>query len=185
MMSISCRFRKSIRAMSFSSNPARGRPIARANATAAFYKRTRRRDRNTSNGLQGSAASQAAGRPGPGEVVAADRAERVEQLAAEEEAGMASALQGPRIDLVERNAAAGDLRLAEALLARPGRHVAAQPLDEREAILARQRRHPLIAGQAGLGDQLLRQAIRHRGPEPRHDETVAALQRHVPGGVVG
>src|SRR5947199_1019458 len=67
----------------------------------------------------GARARRPSGRPGPEEVVAADGAEGIEDLAAEEEAGMAPALQGAGIDFRERHAAAGDLGLAVPLVARP------------------------------------------------------------------
>src|SRR5829696_8844618 len=67
--------------------------------------------------------------PGPEEVVAADGPERVQDLAAEEQAGVAAALQGARIDLRERHAAARDLGLAVALVARPGQEMIGERLD--------------------------------------------------------
>src|SRR3954468_9314929 len=117
MMSMNCRFRKSIRAMSCLSSIARRVPAClRANATAAFYPALRRRDRNTFGVSDGSAAGEPAGRPRPREVVAADRAEGVEQLAAQEQPGVPAALHGAGIDLLERDAAARHLGLAEALV---------------------------------------------------------------------
>ena len=62
--------------------------------------------------------SQPAGAPGGLEVVAADQAVEVEDLAGEVQPGNDAALQRPRIDLVERDAAAGHLGLLEAERAR-------------------------------------------------------------------
>ena len=84
------------------------------------------------------------GRPGPEEVVAADGAEGVEDLAAEEEAGIAAALERPRIDLGESDAAAGDLGFAIPLVARPRQRIPREEIDQPPPLLAAE----LMVGEA-------------------------------------
>ena len=73
--------------------------------------------------------------PGGLEVVAADQAVEVEHLAREVEAGLEAAFEGRGVDLVERDAAAGDLGLGEAERAR--RPAGASPSGRRRAAAAR------------------------------------------------
>src|SRR5829696_4401441 len=52
-------------------------------------------------------------------------------------------------------------------------------------MLTPQRGDPLVGVEASFGNELLRQPIRQRRSQPRDDVAVAALQRRVPGGIVG
>ena len=114
----------------------------------------------------------AAGRPGPEEVVAADRAEGVEDLAAEEEAGMPAALERPRIDLRERHAAAGDLGLGVAAVPRPRQGMAGERRDQPLALLAAQPGEALRAVDPGVREERVGQAVR---------QVAAEESRAVPG----
>src|SRR5690349_18991204 len=116
MMSISCRLMKSIRAIGallFVPHPEAD--ILNRNPAADACRRPQ--------------AGEAARGPGPREIVATNRAERVEQLAAEEKARVAAAFQRPRVDLLQRDSAAGDFRFLVAFVAGPGERVAAEPID--------------------------------------------------------
>src|SRR3954465_9557894 len=93
------------------------------------------------------------GGPGPEEVVAADGAEGVEDLAAEEEPRMVTALQRARIDLGEGHAAAGDLGLAVSLVARPGEGVIGERLGQPAALLAAELGEGTVAVHSGVREQ--------------------------------
>ena len=66
----------------------------------------------TGRAVRGADAGGASRGPRPQKVVAADRPERVEHLAAEEQSLVPAALHRPRVDLGEVDAAAGDFRLS-------------------------------------------------------------------------
>ena len=87
----------------------RGRPRAAHALIGIVDRGLTTLDRNPCRRL----SRQPAGAPGGLEVVAADQAVEVEDLADEVEAGLEPALEGPRVDLVEGDAAAGDLGLRE------------------------------------------------------------------------
>jgi hypothetical protein len=61
--------------------------------------------------------------------VAADGAERIQHLAAEEQTGVTPALERTRIHLAERDAAAGNLGLLVAFVAGPGQGERGQRLE--------------------------------------------------------
>src|SRR4051812_39709529 len=121
------------------------------------------------------------GRPGPEEVVAADGAEGVEDLAAEEEAGVETALQGVGIDLRERHAAAGDLGLAVPLVARPRQGVMGERLHQPAALLAAELGEAAGAVHAGVRQQRLGETVRQVPPEETDHVSRALAQEAVPG----
>src|SRR3954452_21776846 len=114
---------------------------------------------------RGPQARRPAGRPGPEEVVAADGAEGVEDLAAEEEAGMAAAFQGAGIDLRERHAASGDLGLAVPLVARPWQGVMGERLPQPAALLAAELGEAAGAIHIGVRQQRLGETVRQVFPK--------------------
>src|SRR6476661_5477293 len=71
--------------------------------------------------------------PGPEEVVAADRAERIQRFTGHVQTRAAPALQGPRIDLGQADPAPGHLGLAIALVPGPWQLAAHQALDQAES----------------------------------------------------
>ena len=81
-----------------------------------------------------SRSRESSGRPRPREVVAADRSESVEDLAAQEQTGAAAALERACVDLVERDAPAGDFRFLESLVAAPGKLVRREAIDDAVAL---------------------------------------------------
>ena len=121
-------------------------------------------------------AGGAAGGPRPEKVVAPDRTEGVQHLAADEQAGMAPALHRPRVDLRQADAAAGHLGLAVSLVAGPRQLPLHQRLDQalplrpaelrqRPRAAARRPRRP-ARRPAAIG-QLARGARRRRSEYPR------------------
>ena len=95
-------------------------------------------------------AGEPAGAPGGLEVVAADQAVEVEDLAREVQAGNQPALERLGIDLVERDAAAGDLGLFESERARDRQRQPFERGDEPLAFVAREvRAHPIGGDRRG------------------------------------
>src|SRR6185369_9586115 len=93
------------------------------------------------------------------EIVAADGAEGVQDLAAEEEAGVKTALHGAGIDLGEGHAAAGDLCLGIALVARPWEGMVGEGFDEPEPLLAAELGEGAAALDARVREEDLGQAV--------------------------
>src|SRR2546427_9911520 len=87
-----------------------------------------------------SQARGAARREGPREVVAADGAERVEDLAAQMETWMEPAFERAGIDLVEGDAAPGDLGALASLVAGPIERMTCQRFHHPAAIFTTQLR---------------------------------------------
>src|SRR2546428_2156033 len=86
--------------------------------------------RGTGSGRPGGAESGgAAGRPRPEKVVAADGAECVEHLAAQEQAGVPAALHRPRVNRGEAHPAAGHLGLLVPFVPPPRQLAPHQHLD--------------------------------------------------------
>ena len=97
--------------------------------------------------------------PGPEEVVAADGAEGVEDLAAEEEAGVEAAFHRAGIDLGEGHAAAGDLGLGVPFVARPGEGMVGEGRDQPEPLLAAELGERAAALDSRVREERLGQAI--------------------------
>src|SRR3954447_15225188 len=116
-------------------------------------------------------------RPCPAEVVAADRPEAVQDLAAEEESGRDAALQRARVHLAQRHAAAGDLGLLVALVARPRQAVARELLHQPRALLAAELGKGARVVDPGLGQQGVGQAGREMAAEERQHRPRQALQQ--------
>jgi hypothetical protein len=119
--------------------------------------------------------------------VAADGAKGIEHLSREVEPRHAPALEGRRVHLTERHAAARHLRLLEALVAAPGERVAGEPLHQRPALLAPELRQLAPLLHPHLLEELLREPGREVIPEDAEDARRApCLKPLVPGlGVQG
>src|SRR6266496_97446 len=103
------------------------------------------------------------GRPGPLEVEAPDTTVHVEDLAHEVQPRTAARSHGARLDLRQRHAARGHLRVVVAAAPLDGERPVQQPTDEPPPVLAGELSDPGIAGDAqatgdGGGD---------RGRKPR------------------
>jgi hypothetical protein len=66
--------------------------------------------------------------------VTANRSESIEELAAQKKPGVPSALERPRVDLIQGDATASDLGFLESLVASPRQEIRRQPLDQSEAL---------------------------------------------------
>src|SRR5204862_4639021 len=111
---------------------------------------------------------------GPLKVVAPDRAEGVERLAADEEPRAPAAFERPRVDLREADAASRDLGLRVALVAGPRELSGDERLDQAEPLPARQPRERTRWIDAGQLRKRGGQPIRQLGAERPGDRTRAA-----------
>src|SRR5262249_52705379 len=111
----------------------------------------------------------AAGRPGPLEVVASDRAEGVQDFAAQKEARRDAALHGGRFDFVQTDAASGDLGLRVALVAAPWQLRADQGLDPAAALAPGQLSQTPPGIEAGRGPECGDQALGEARPYDSRD----------------
>src|SRR5690606_24012503 len=118
--------------------------------------------------------------PRPEEVVAADRPERVEDLAAEEQAGVEPTLEGARVDLFEGHAPAGDLGLLVPLVPCPGKWIPGQGLEQATSLVATQLAEGPIGGHARFGEERIREAVRQATPYEGADRAAAALDLTFP-----
>src|SRR5882757_10086168 len=106
---------------------ASGLPSRSEVGTSIAFHRTRTA---TCSSRSGAPPRGAPGRPGPREVVPADRAERIQNLPAEEQSRAEAALHRARIDLVERHTTPGDLRALVALVPGPEERMPRQGLGQ-------------------------------------------------------
>ena len=113
--------------------------------------------------------------------MAADGAERVEDLAAEEEAGGEAALQGAGIDLGEGHAAAGDLGLAVALVARPGEGMIGEGLDEPAPLVPTELRERTRALHARVFEEGLGEPVGEMAAEESEGGARGLAEEPVPG----
>ena len=130
-------------------------------------------------------AGEPSGRPRPREIVAADRAEGVEHLAAEKQPALMAALQRSRVHFVERHAAAGDLRLAEPFIGRPWQDIRGQALHERRPFLAAQIGDAPIERNVRFGHERRRQPLRQLRRYRGRDLSSRCGQRRLPRPRVG
>ena len=86
--------------------------------------------------LRGAKPGRATRRPGPGEVVASDRTKSVEYFTAQKQAGMAPALESPRVHVVECDATAGDIGLLVSLVAGPWQDERCESFQQRRSFAA-------------------------------------------------
>src|SRR3954466_6308210 len=119
--------------------------------------------------------------PGPEEVVAADGAEGVQDLAAEKKVGTQTALQGAGIDLGEGHAAAGDLGFGVALVARPREWMVGQGLDETAALFAAELRKGTVSLDARINEKSFGQPVGEVAAEEPEGGAGGLPQELVPG----
>ena len=110
----------------------------------------------------------------------ANRAEGVEDFAAEEQAPAAPAFERAGIDLVKRHATARDLGLLESLVAAPGQLVRRQAIDQPVALRLSKLAGPAVEWNAGFGEQPLRKARRQRARDCRKHQAAVCVQNRQP-----
>src|SRR5437773_9223075 len=107
-----------------------------------------------------------AGRPGPLEVEAPDTTVHVEDLAHEVEPRAAARGHGAWLDLRQRHAARGDLRVVVTAASLDGERPLQHATDEPPAVLAGELSQPGIAGDAQVAGDRRRDRSRKPRPEP-------------------
>ena len=113
--------------------------------------------------------------------MAADRTEGIQHFTAQEQAGMAPALERAGMHLAQIDAAAGHLGLGVAFVAGPRQRVAGEGVDQPAALRAGQPGQRLGARNARLGEQRLGQAIGKLLAHRAENAAGAGAQERVPG----
>src|SRR4029453_16790869 len=119
---------------------------------------------------RGANSGRAAGRPGPREVWPPHPAKGVELFPTQKQAGVPTALERPRLHLVQRDATSRDFGLLVAFVAGPWQDEPCQRFKQRGSFGATQFRGAPVGWDACLLYQLFRQSLRRMSSDRRDHE---------------